>query len=196
MSDANKSMIDASGRLIRGATHPYVLADDLYAMVPAQSYIAGYRTGTPAGQWTADWNMGTWAEANYYFGEGAVHSAWSIVIGTNTIDWARVKKITWKIDGLFLDIAAGLTVKVTKSKNNSTFPAGTVIRDDWDTVAAYTETSDVTLTIEWDINGVEPTSLEFALMFTADEGSNDGYGGATSYYATSFQARIVYNLAA
>jgi hypothetical protein len=197
MSDANKAMIDASGRLIRGATHPYVLADDLYPMVPTQSYIWGYRGGTVPGQWDADWetyDLGFEPSANYYFGTGADHTAISIPIGTNTIDWARVKKITWKIDALSLVIPAGLTVKVTKSKNNSTFPAGTVIRDDWDTVAAYTETSDVTLTIEWDIDGVEPTSLEFALMFTDDVGVSEGEGSALTTNLNP-QARIVYNLA-
>ena len=193
-------MLGTDGNPLRSADGKIVLADDLYPMVPAQSYIWGHRFGTPAGQWTAEWETVEAAydlEAYYTWGTQAGHSAFSIVMGTNTIDWARVKKITWTIPGYF-EIQAGLTLKVTKSKNNSTFPAGTVIRDDWDTVAEYTETTgiiDVSFTIEWDINGVEPTSLEFALMFTADEGSNDGAGYASSYNTNYSQARIVYNLA-
>ena len=190
-------MIDASGRLIRGATHPYVLADDLYPIVLTQCSLNFYhRVGSPAGQWTADWvNFGNCWDACYWRGEWSEQSAWSLVIGTNTIDWARVKKITWGTLYLYVDILTGLTVKLTKSKNNSTLPAGKVIRDDWDTVAEYTETNYAPINIEWDINGVEPTSLEYALMFTADEYWNDDLMISHVFYETPVQARIVYNLA-
>ena len=194
---AGKVMLGPGGNPLLSADGKIVLADDLYPMVPTQSYIWGYRGGTVPGQWDADWEtyeLGFEPSANYYFGTGADHTAISIPIGTNTIDWARVKKITWKIDAIYFDIPAGLTVKVTKSKNNSTFPAGKAIRDDWDTVATYTEFTEGPLTIEWDIDGVEPTSLEFALMFTDDVGVSEGEGLALTTNLNP-QARIVYNLA-
>jgi hypothetical protein len=215
MSDANKAMIDASGRLIRGATHPYVIADDLYPMVPTQQdafygrekYTYPVVSCCLSDIWDVAWadpveSLDYYATCyNTYFPipgawySGARQNVVSTTFTGSEIDWARVKKLTRTIvvsAGNFIGSAAA---RFTVSKNNSTPPTGKTIRDTWGTLFSYTADQDIHYkTLEWDINGVEPDSVEAALCFDNDACPSEDIRGDVGVLFFE-PVRIVYNLA-
>lgn len=200
MSDAGKVMIDASGNLILGAGGKAVLADDLYPMVPTQQVVRYLRQGAegPPCAATAVWSVAwsvvdlSYMMAAYTAYENGFSLARQMVLqvkfGGNSIDWPRVKKIT---------VAVGLNqsrdewaapARVTKAMNTETIPTDKTIRDTWETVFTNIDEGGI---IEWDVNGVEPTSLEIAFMCDLDTCPLDVwfYG-----YLSNNPFRIVYNL--
>ena len=209
MSDAGKSMIDASGRLIRGATHPYVLADDLYPMVPTQDVLIYMRNTGISGSCAA---TSVWGQAwtsyggdpGYYMyiftvrynnGQTQVQQLCEqITLGEDSIEWTRVKKLYTTIHHSKYGGSTVFDSRITKSKNTETLPSLKVIRDDWDVVALITEHGDSEYRVEWDVNGVKPTSLEIAFMFDQDTCPTGGMYGAGSNYSRD-AIRVIYNLA-
>ena len=203
---AGKVMLGTDGNPLRSADGKIVLADDLYPMVPTQQVVGYGRTvlgssGCAASSiWSTAWGELTTFVAGYYLKITPYTYAWQsgiqIKFNGNAIDWARVKKITLSVTPFIsFDTAEVMAGRITKSMNNSEFPAGTVIRDDWETV--YTTSDTGPLLIEWDVNGVEPTSLEVAVCLDGDTcpvfgktifALNDDGGSGPS-------VRIVYNLA-
>jgi hypothetical protein len=226
MSDANKAMIDASGRLVRGATHPYVLADDLYPMWTAEQEIdvfqRGYSSGTEQDVWALNWTLkkeiswvGTeetafpngvaniYTAAQFgYFTDISRYSAFQLIVQTkflsNTIDWARVKSVSqkFKLQYGILEGSGGWTARVTTSKDNSSLPTDKTIRDSWDTAFTTTSSGTHNVTVKWDVDGVEPDSLEAAFMFDNDTNPSPLINDVVRILATPLlPVRLIYNLA-
>jgi hypothetical protein len=214
MSDANKSMIDASGRLIRGATHPYVLADDLYPMWTAEQEIdvfqRGYRSSTEQDIWTLNWGLvkeisweGTeetafpdgvsneYTAAQFgYMSPLPTYSAYQLIVQTkfltNTIDWSRVKSLSQKfqLEYGIDEGSGGWTARVTTAKDTASMPADKTIRDSWDTAFTTTSAGSHEVTVKWVVDGVEPTSLEVAFMFDNDSNPTPPINDLVYLFAT------------
>jgi hypothetical protein len=200
---AGKVMMGTDGNPLLSADGKIVLADDLYPMVPNLSFRSFWRESTISGQWTADWESED-GEASiwsmYYTGDGADtarNMVYSFMIGSNSIDWARVAKMVFRIDAVGYNWwTSGLITKITNSKDNSTMPSGRAIRDDWNLVATYTDDVVSSLDVVWDISGVEPSSLEFAVSMEAEPETAPVWAEFFTFnWGWAPKPRIVYNLA-
>ncbi len=213
---AGKVMLGTDGNPLRSADGKIVLADDLYPMVPNHtvtrySRLVEYDDGVCSASdiWGRSWFVddGTNSTIGGFFGadlrvDDATNGyCWQgvtqITIGTNAIDWARVKSIKVKVDwAWFPDLKkAGWDCKVTRAMNTGSLPEDTSIRDSWTAVQTFTSaTADGTLYVEFPINGVEPTSLEIAFFIDI---STCGDTGEVLFYHTSGpqSPRLIYNLA-
>jgi hypothetical protein len=188
MSDANKSMIDASGRLIRGATHPYVLADDLYPMkISIDSVDFFWRavynatTSCPATDaWSLGWvsipdgAYGAYADITGALSRTYWQAVAKITLASNSIDWSRVKKIQLPMEFQWSARAGdtdGWEAKITTAADVGTIPSDYGVLDSWylsNTFAVGDPSSWEEKKIEWEINGVEPTYLFFASFIDID----------------------------
>ena len=211
MSDAGKVMIDSSGNLILGANGKAVLADDLYPASLSVTRSFYFRTSTTHCAATNIWS-GSWASTlsevsdAYYYVNGASsrddQRGAILTFDGSSIDWQRVKKV--RIDGRIrvytgYELKSGMTFRITKAKDVSAMPSGTDVRDVWDTAQAFAVQPEAqNLSIEWDVNGVEPSSVAFCVMFDSDEcsiASNPGSSLAFLDRADNYALHIIYNLA-
>jgi hypothetical protein len=183
-----------------------VLADDLYPMTiqHTNGYFRGaelYNDSEEPCAATAIWNY-AWNDAGYNLSlensisveEGfsvslAQQTVVQVAFSGSSIDWARVKKLTVNVSLSFSGDSA--PARVTKAMNSSTIPSDKTIRDTWEKVFDETDTSGV---IEWEINGVEPTSVEIAFMFDAE--TCPLYTSASYFTIVCSPVHIIYNLAA
>jgi hypothetical protein len=209
MSDAGKVMIGTDGNPLLSADGKIVLADDLYPFIPNHT-IARFERNIvfadavcPASEiWSKAWITATGSFGGYLDVRDATHGFCTqgvsqITIGTNAIDWARVKSIKVQVDwAWFTGIKkAGWDCKVTTAMNTGSLPADTTIRDSW--ALAKTVTSDDangTFYVEFAIDGVEPTSLEMAFFIDISTCGDTGeaYLVLTNQY---YGPHIIYNLA-
>jgi len=206
---AGKVMLGPDGNPLLSADGKIVLADDLYPISLAHTYDPFFRRVDyvyPGCAITEQWNVDFGASMSnelqaYYIVNSeqstGVNCAARYNISENTIDWARVAKV--EVFGTLFATAwiawpEGLTCKITQSKNNNPIPNGSTVKDSWDTAATFTAAGVYPVKVSWDVNGVEPTSLEIALMFDADTCAleSDLY---VQYNPSGVGVRIVYNLA-
>ena len=215
---AGKVMLGTDGNPLRSADGKIVLADDLYPMVPVFTVQRFYRAFLydegvcPASEiWEMVWNNAI--DADYDGAYLSVDSTangfcWQnvtqITIGANTIDWARVKGVYCDRTLLDMSVAgdtAGWNLKTTTAKNTGTIPTGTTIRDSWDVSNTIDMNTPVATTrVKWDIDGVEPTTLEFAEFIDISTCGQVGgafylvYSPSEAPYSNA-QPRLIYNLA-
>ena len=207
MSDDGKVVIGTDGKFLRSPDGEIVLADNLYPMVPIQQqhlfnrYIGGVERPDYAA--TKIWDE-AWSEVSNYqtpmvywwsFSTPNYSSARQVArqttfeIGegiTDYIDWPRVKKLTQR---LVVGNSSYPLLRVTTAMDSASIPTGFAIRDSWTFVANTGYTLGTIITLEWVIDGVKPTSVEFAVAYEADT-SNPSAGGS----ATADPVRVVYNL--
>jgi hypothetical protein len=218
MSDEGKVLRSTNGSFLRSPDGKIVLADDLYPMVPTQQG-AGYNRGAgyypyQEGCASSDvWSVGWSSDGEYpnrypaqFFNRpstgsrGSYQTIRQTKFVDNTIDWSRVEKCTQLIYIWAYSWQGTVTARITTSKNNSTLPTGTTIRDTWTTARTFTanesQPSAYNILLEWSIDGVEPTSLEYAAMFDPDTcptGTQTGVFDNQQNYPKP--VRVVYNLA-
>jgi hypothetical protein len=136
---------------------------------------------------------------NYYYESSSAHGVHQIVFAGSCIEWPRVKKI--KMQGTcvfninnFKDLFRFL---ITISKDNASMPSGRIIKDTWPTVfSAYIGGSSQVTTnwsVEWEVDGVEPDSLEVGVMLDRETCEIEIYSAVLSY--STYPVRVVYNLA-
>ena len=213
--NAGKVLLGADGSPLRGADGKIVLADNLYPMVPTQttscylreSYIAALPPPCAAADvWTAAWseNNGNLPSGHCVYSMGS-RSTWvrQAIIQTSTsegaIDWSRVKKLTQTIRYAHLNYTAGYAARITSSKNNSTLPTDTSIRDSWDLCAAIPANTNITypgtpLNLQWIIDGVRPDSVEFSMSYDTDVCAIPTVSTNLIFWEIN-PVRVVYNLA-
>jgi hypothetical protein len=214
---AGKVMLGTDGNPLLSADGKIVLADDLYPMVPTQQSDIYYRESSREDNvcsatevWSVDWST-PWegfGSASYRMSDTWTITSQSVLqtkFAGNSIDWARVKKLTQSI--YIFAYNYGETVwygRLTASKNNDVIPVGYTIRDTWDTKFTYVSDGVPAstifqgwVTVEWEINGVEPDSVECAVMLDDTTCSSSFFAGRID--SSVFGAgpiRVVYNLAA
>ena len=208
MSDEGKVLRSTNGSFLRSPDGKIVLADDLYPMVPIQQVLFFDRyTGqiyppdyATAEVWDLDWverstsnsamlNWWDFIPPNYSTArQVAQQTTFDIGEGiTDYIDWPRVKKLTQR---LVVGNSSYPLVRVTSAINTGTLPSGFTIRDSWTFVANTGFTRGTIVTVEWVIDGVKPTSVEFAMAYEAQTGNY--FAGAN---VSADPVRVVYNLA-
>jgi hypothetical protein len=214
MSDEGKVLRSTNGSFLRSPDGKIVLADDLYPMVPTQQSVIYYRESNRYDSvcaatevWGVDWSilvpgsLKTFASKNYRSSSTWTTTAQSLLqtkfVGNN-IDWPRVKKLTQRIFIYAYDFSGSVgSGRVTVSQDNDVLPVSDAIRDTWDTQFAYSSSGfQGWVTVEWEINGVEPDSVECAVMFDNATCATSNYAGRIdSNQNVPGPVRVVYNLA-
>ncbi len=204
-------MLGTDGNPLLSANGNIVLADDLYPMVPTQQVVGYTRVAElvkPECAAVAIWDA-VWGDAgvgyalteynavddNSYASQGVMQ----VTFDNNSIDWSRVRKLTLVVS-LSGGFSGGTSGRITVSKNNVTPPTGKTIRDTWETLFSFAESFNPILrTLEWEINGVQPDSLEVAVCIDDDTcPSEDKSAALVASIQRPFTlepVRIVYNLA-
>jgi hypothetical protein len=206
---AGKVMLGTDGNPLLSADGKIVLADDLYPMTSGlgtSNEFARYKENSSGCALTDIWSRSFgdpigWGAAFSGVSGGtsaAYHYVMQYILPEGSVDWARVKKIKVPVSlswSSFDDPPA--TMRITSSKNNSTIPSNTDIRDVWDVAADFSELWEGSreIEVEWIIDGVKPDSIEIAMMPIADTCAVSGYSflGLADY--VPHLLRIVYNLA-
>jgi len=204
MSDAGKVLVGTDGNPLLSADGKIMIADNLYPIVPTQQRVSwwrdllSYSSCAAYDVWATDWtsNPNNSLYASYQNNTGtftvSIQMLYQFKFAGSGIDWTRVKKLTLPINLLLTGDAQN--GRITKSINNTSLPSGKTVRDSWDTVFTTADTGEHI--VEWEINGVEPTSLEIAIMF---DGESCTLSGASLFELNTGSGtpdiRIVYNLA-
>jgi hypothetical protein len=212
--NAGKVLLGADGNPLLGAAGKIVLADSLYPMVPTQTLVKYkrevYVDGLPPpcaaeDVWTSSWiTNSSWAFGHCWYdmskyGTLVRQAIIQTSLSEGAIDWSRVKKLTQTIRYYHLNYTAGYAARITSSKNNSTLPEDTSIRDSWElcaTIPANTQITSpgLTLELQWIIDGVRPDSVEFSISYDTDVCASSTI--ATNIFVGVIQpVRVVYNLA-
>jgi len=215
MSDAGKVLIGTDGKPLLSADGKIVLADDLYPMVPTQQSVMYYREANlydsaacaATDVWGVDWSilvpgsLRTFQSKNYRTNSEWTNTSQSLLqtkfVGNN-IDWSRVKKLTQRIFIYAYSFSGSVgSGRVTASQDNDVLPVSDAIRDTWGTQFVYSSSGfQDWVTVEWEINGVEPDSVECAVMFDNATCATSNYAGRIdSNQNVPGPVRVVYNLA-
>jgi hypothetical protein len=206
-----KVLLGADGNPLRGASGKIVLADNLYPMVPTQQnlyYIRSLeyppfdRTCASSNVWNEAWSSSSSVPfgyyRGYYAGSKAVHGVHQITFEGNNIDWPRVKSLNtivhWDCGVYYPNF---VRIRLTCSKDNASMPSGKTIKNDWPTMANHDAfgAAPRNVKINWEINGVEPDSVEIGVMFDLE---TCPFGFSTTFnltYSHPNPVRVVYNLA-